>query len=252
MRLKQFIIQEGRSKHITENEAYDILEKYCKTSLKKYFKGIGLYRGVRSMDSNYNTIDPKKFDRISKNNKNYYTLINDNSPCWKGYPKRSQSIIFINGVAEASMYGNVYIVFPYDNADIAIGSAFDYWSMFKETIGIGLEYFVGYIERLFEQVDIKLTDKSYNSIKKSFKEFDDKLKTHTGLKIYFKQYTFMKGYDGNLMEHLQNLMCPDKNGIKLVKIDNIKKMNTHHEMWTDNKCVTINYNMADKLESHFK
>jgi len=139
MRLKQFIIQEGRSKEIHLDKAIDTIHKKCRQAMNMYRKGYGIYRGIEfygsSKSPRFLEIDPKKGEpRKSANTFNYYTLLNDNSPKWVSYPKRSQSIICSTLEGGAQGYGTMYYVFPYDNTKIGVCPEDDYWHSFQKVI----------------------------------------------------------------------------------------------------------------------
>jgi hypothetical protein len=251
MRLKQFIT-EGRSKELKEDEVIDLIKKNCKQALNKYKKGIVIYRGVE-MDVSYAFVDPKKSKpRRSANTSNYYTLINDNSPYWKQYPKRSESLICTTNKFTPEGYGTSYIVLPYDNAKIGVCSESDYWDSFPVLLEQAYGHYSYYnlasfnrdLERLFEQVDIPLSDNSYSSLQHSFGLFDitfdhdvdsiDSLKNDDG-------FYFLKWYEEvwDLMKHFNDILEPKSNKFGLYKINNLNKYNDR-EVWTDSKAVLVN------------
>ena len=133
MRLQQYI-NEGRGKSIGVQETAKIIKKNCSAALKTYNKGYGIYRGITTYqsDGDFVLIDPKKHTRDSANTYNYYTLINDNSPKWKKYPKRSKSIVCTTDQSRAKEYGDgdVYVVFPFNGSKIGVCNADDYWVSF--------------------------------------------------------------------------------------------------------------------------
>jgi len=130
MRLKQYIT-ESRSKSMRMDDAINAIKTHCKQSVKKYKQGIRIYRGIDVYEQ-FLFVDPLKYERVSANTSNYYTVINDNSPYWKKYPKRSRSIICGSDWDISTVYGTVYHVFPYDNAKIGICSQSDYWDSFPK------------------------------------------------------------------------------------------------------------------------
>jgi hypothetical protein len=248
MRLKQYIT-EGRSKEIKEDEVIDLIKKNCKQALNKYKKGIVIYRGVE-MDVSYTFVDPKSGKpRRSANTSNYYTLINDNSPLWKQYPKRSESLICTTNKFTPEGYGTSYIVLPYDNAKIGVCSESDYWDSFPNLSRLVDGYYnIGFfnreLETLFKQVDIPLSDNSYNGIQHSFGLFDltfnHDIESIESL-IYEDEYNILKGYDKvwDLMKHFNILLAPEPNKFGLYKISNLGKYK-EREVWTDSKAVLIN------------
>jgi len=91
-----------------------------------------IYRGVENEGNPFIFIDPSKYKRVSAyHDYNYYTLLFDNLPSWKSYPKRSQSIVCATDKNIARNYGYVYRVFPKIRSKIGVCSDSDIWSSFK-------------------------------------------------------------------------------------------------------------------------
>jgi len=242
MRLKQYILQEGRSKQLDKQEAFSLIDKHCKEAVKAYFDGKRIYRGARNK-KDYLYIDPKKFIRKSKDNDNYYTLINDNADCWKGYPKRSQSIICTTSISDALDYGEPYIVFPYDGAKIGVAPAFDYWSSFIDELNMNLNDFVLTLKKVFKSLNIPLSDKSYKDMAKSFKAFDKLVRKTEVISMLPR----MNHYDGDLLKHFEQLMCPRNNYFELKTID--KLTDNGVEVWTDSKSILISFKQSAVFEN---
>jgi hypothetical protein len=249
MRFQQYILQEDRSKQLDEQEAFSLIDKHCKEAVKTYFDGIRIYRGARNK-KDYLYIDPKKFIRKSKDNDNYYTLINDNADCWKGYPKRSQSIICTTSISDTLDYGEPYIVFPYDGAKIGVAPTFDYWSSFTDELNMNLNTFISRLKNVFKSLNLPLSDKSYKDMVKSFKAFDEYMKTHQLALDVHKMLPRMELYDGDLLKHFEQLMCPKNNNFELKTID--KLTDNGVEVWTDSKSILISFKQSAVFESHFE
>jgi hypothetical protein len=243
MRLKTFLLQEGRSKEISEEEAINLIKKNCQQALK----GTPIYRGIRrSSTVNYMFIDPKSGKpRVSANTRNYYTLINDNSPYWKQYPKRSRSIICTTDSMSASRYGWVKRVFPYDGAKIGVCPERDYWLSFQKILGeyITLDEFNNILYKLINtKANIYgFNDSSYKNIVESFKTFDMFMKDSPKLLESIKnEYPMFKDYDPEkitFLEYVQKLLSPKPNGFKLKKSGD--KLPREREVWTDSKSVLV-------------
>jgi len=245
MRLKQFILQESRSRVISEDEAYSIIEKNCKKAIKAYFKDIKMWRGIHNKNP-YLYIDPKKFTRKSKDNDNYYTLINDNASCWKDYPKRSQSIVCSTSMRDSQDYGSPYIVLPYDGAKIGVAPAFDYWSSFIDELDMNLNDFVLTLKKVFKSLNIPLSDKSYKDMAKSFKAFDKLVRKTEVISMLPR----MNHYDGDLLKHFEQLMCPKNNYFELKTIDKITEKSV--EVWTDSESILLASDKQQEFEERFQ
>jgi len=249
MRFKNYI-NESRSKVIDPKDVIKIIKSKCKKALKSYKKGDIIYRGI---NDNYKflSIDPKKHTRESANTMNYYTLINDNSPAWKKYPKRSQSLICTTDMFTASNYGYEYVVLPYDGAKIGVAPMEDYWFSFDNITGIdSLDSFNYQLERLFKQINIPLSDASYSKIQRAFNDFDIIFGyDDESLNILIDDnFSILDGYDdyNDMMEFIQETLDPDNNGFRLITIGD-KLPNGDNELWTDSKCILINVNISDEI-----
>jgi hypothetical protein len=180
MKLKQYL-KESRSDSIEKFEAIDYIKKNCKKALDRVKKGDIIYRGMRQdSDNTYLFIDPTKGNpRVSANTSNHTTLIIDNSPKWKSYPKRSRSIICSTDKAYTHGFGNMtYIVFPYDSCTYGVCPTTDIWGSFMKTTK-------AYIDQFNERLDFTIkmsideksivTDKSWDSLKSFLKISSDSI-----------------------------------------------------------------------------
>ena len=79
MRFENYILNEGRSKTITEEQVIEMLSAYCSKAVKTYASS-PIYRGVNNRDD-YLYISPNPLKpRKSANTANFYTLIMNNAP----------------------------------------------------------------------------------------------------------------------------------------------------------------------------
>lgn len=107
---------------------------WCEKNAKTYLNNASKYpifRGMRSLSSSTTIIDTNGFNRVSANTENYYTWWLDNNPTWKGYPKRSKSLICSTDRNYAAYFGYLYLIIPSDKANIGICSKFDLWESFN-------------------------------------------------------------------------------------------------------------------------
>ena len=280
MRYKQFL-SENRSKRINPNKCISLLEQNCSKAINAYKKGNIIYRGLEDFNGNREClyVNPKSYVRESHNTQNYYTWINDNSPKWNKYPKRSESIICTTERDIAVDYGNVYIVFPYDGAKIGVCSNSDYWYSFShlryETKIASLDSFNHQLNSIFENFGKSLDYISdYDDLKYAFKEFDNiikesdeewrksdiedaeyeniKYEEYKGSRtidylIDSENFELLQGYTKyeDLMKYLQSLLDPSKNKFSLKRIgDSLPK---DREIWTDSKSILI---LEDKVSDY--
>jgi len=277
MRLKQYLI-EGRSKTISRDKAIDILHSKCKKAVKAYKNGNAIYRGMDDA-GDFAQVSSSKFTRESANTDNYYTLINDNSPAWAKYPKRSKSIICTTNFESAQRYGTLYAVFPFDNAKIGVCSNYDYWWSFpffsKYADGDDLTSYNYTIKSLLINIDPdvakrNLTYKKLSSIMTKFDKYtqfkneemiNDAKETHnmTGIKpktskypytdMLVDMYPMMKDYAkfNSLEEYSRYLLDPKKNKFELKTIGD--KLPKNKEVWTDGDSILIKALIAMRVLS---
>ncbi len=120
----------SRAEYITEQKVIEILKKDCMEYVHANPIPV-VFRGAPgSSDRGYKIIDPKQSTRISRNTSNYYTWIIDNSPRWKQFPKRSNSLICTGDYWKARNYGRTYMVMPIDGAKFGVCPDSDIWSSF--------------------------------------------------------------------------------------------------------------------------
>jgi hypothetical protein len=270
MRLKQYLITERRSKELSKNEAVDILFDNCQNAVKDYENGYKLYRGLYKPAGNYALVDPKsgKPRKSAYATYNYYTLFIDNLPSWRQYPKRSESLICTTSYTKAVQYtydNNPYIVFPYDNAKLAVAPTDDIFTSFKIyhdntynlIFGTGRE-FNEFLEWFFDKITgIDDASSNWNRLKKAMNIFDKEWKTGEAKEdienTYNSTYTrhlyesivsfFEDNYKGNMLKMFDKLLNPDYNGFRLTK--KISQIPDDREVWTDSKCLMIR---SDEVE----
>ena len=130
MKLFEVAYSAQRTKKISEEDFVYLLEKNCKQSAKR-INATPLYRGVdKDLQLQFGDTSVGS-PRKSANTKNYYTLWVDNSPMWKDFPKRSRSFICTTDKEYASSFGEIYLVIPFDNAQIGICPSGDFWFSFE-------------------------------------------------------------------------------------------------------------------------
>jgi hypothetical protein len=136
-----------------------------------------IWRGEKQQDSilgkdGIAVIDTTRSERKSATTSNWYTLIIDNHPRYKEYPKRSQSLICTNDIEIAEFFGSLMAIIPFNSAKIGIVNNRDIW---YKTIVMGgekmsIERANGYFDSLKK---FGLSDTNWQS----FIDFDKKLKT---------------------------------------------------------------------------
>jgi hypothetical protein len=251
MRLQQFIIQENRGLKLDIEDAVGIIQDYCMKSYEGYINGSRIYRGMQ-YDTDYYYIDPKVGKpRVSANTMNYYTLINDNSPYWKGYPKRSESLICTTDKNISEEYGISYVVLPYDGAKVGVCPANDYWFSFEKSINNILDQFNKELKRLFIRFGVSYSDESFSGIVKTLKMVEKEIKKTEPKKVKWltSDIHFMKGYKegSDILKHIQELLSPKKNGFTIKKPHELSSYKSK-EVWTDSRSVLIKENKMNVVK----
>ena len=253
MRLNNFLneLKETRTKAISNNKAIEIINKNCTDILKYYQKNNQyIYRGAPGGPVCLFTDPTKGKLRKSRDIPNYYTLLFDNLPAWKLYPKRSKSLICTSNLNDARGFGVVYVVFPYNNAKIGVCPSSDIWSVFQKYLH-SLSFFATHLKNLLKDfLDYIPDDNSWNSLQKDFKKVekiikdkeytDDEIQDIQYEKIYgdvFKTWVrrILKGE--KFTDVFNDILDPKKNYFKIIKVGD--KLPPLKEVWTDSKCVLI-------------
>lgn len=112
----------GYKNVITEEQAIELIKKHCKNVDPQK----PLYRGMKSKYGEYYyMIEASKGNRVSANTSNHYTLIIDH--LLGNNPLRSKSIICTNDLKYTYIYGDAFVVFPYDDVEIGKCEYDDIW-----------------------------------------------------------------------------------------------------------------------------
>lgn len=229
------------------------LNQHCKNALAML--GNPLWRGMRNHSDPIIVIDPRSGKRKSENTTNYYTQIIDNSPYFKGWPKRSKSLICSSGIDYAAGYsrsGGLYAIFPYDGVPIAVCPEEDMWSTPAAMPGLGLDLDgdenMNDLNR-FLRYDLGLPE-SYPAMKKS-------IQTHkfaANLTLARAELTAQQRKDKvtpeNFLEYLQYNLSPQKCGFRLLTIEQFAAQPPNNkECWVGGPVVAIR---ADVLQEFVK
>ncbi len=245
MRLNHFL-NEGRTETIDDDKALEFLSNRCQDSIHQNWK---MYRGMSGINSNkFYYVNPINFTRKSANAvDNYYTLLIDNLPEWKDYPKRAKSIVCASNRSQADGYGIPCRVFPVDNANVGVCPTVDLWFSF-EKYGIDiLSTFNAMFHGLIVNVLKKPVPNTWAELKKIFEYIDINKEAirnqfmELNLVFMYKYFSQKIRYfngDDSLLDVLQYQFHPEKNGFKHVKVGQ-SGVTDMVELWTDAECIII-------------
>lgn len=253
MRLRKFI-NEGRSKSITIEEAIKLLWENCRDFIKN---GSVVYRGIYDARDTALIVSPANFVRKSRNTSNFYTLLMDNLPAWKKYPKRSKSIICATNRNYAEDMGESYRVFPFDGSKIGVCPEDDLWGSFILDID-SLEVFNDGIGIMIDKFDTGVQENdivTYNDLLQLFNHFDDfksdfKIDKHMFPTFFdFKLFEPYFETDVKLIDFAKEILDPERHKFKLENTKTFKNVD-HREVWTDGTSILLNNKIAkDAMES---
>jgi hypothetical protein len=243
-RLKNFLLEEfdpigRRTKVISFEDAKNIIETKCTDVLNFYRKSnTYIYRGTSS--GNILHLDTRgKEERESRSIQNYYTLIINNDPSWKKFPKRQ--IICSTWMAA---YGKIsYLVFPINGSKIGICSKNDIWYSFDRIMSMrdrSVSLFFDELDRCFKKY-ANMNVKTYNDLKKACGIVDNKLNDYKEVIFEFINYDEFKKY--GMFNTLLNIFSPKS--FDVVSTKTLNKLKEKREVWMDTECILINVGMVD-------
>lgn len=266
-KIQYFKLFESRTARLSDEEFINLAKTKCKDFLAspKY-----LQRIKGSYDGDYSYINPKLSHRnpLMKDEgsggvfSSHHTLLMDNLPSWKGFPKRTQSIIGSTNFGFDPSFGDhYYCIIPYDNANFAVAPDCDLWNSSCKISGE--EYkFDDYFSESFSQA--RISDYSYNEMMEDIQKLYDEYltgKEHEISRYIIRILKQMK--EDNVTDirvALNNYFAPDKfrglgtklvgsNGFTLMnysEISNIQEKDSNgnlikygNEFWTDSECLIV-------------
>jgi hypothetical protein len=262
---KQFISEndeEDSRDYVPQRVTSDDLIEWCEANCPRYLENLSnsanprIDRGTVGVGSKrFAKIDTNKFNRVSANTLNFYTLWMDNHPDWSAYPKRSKSLICSTSIETAGGYGTgAYLVFPADKNKIGVCSANDLWfsfvQMFKalDNESEAMNTINSLVENIFKSLGIER-----QQIKQAERSYDEREKQCTADKIatavyagevsaYYMHYyrepvKLMKnnGYD-SLYDVWEANMDPRKNGFSTRTAGDFEDVSDDAEVWVQGEC----------------
>jgi hypothetical protein len=266
-RIQYFKLFESRTARLSDEEFINLAKTKCKDFLAspKY-----LQRIKASFNGDYSYINPKLSHRnpLMKDEgsggvfSSHHTLLMDNLPSWKGFPKRTQSIIGSTNFGFDPSFGDhYYCIIPYDGANFAVAPDCDLWNSSCK-ISNNEYKFDDYFSESFSQASI--SDDTYNDMMNDIQKlYDDYLggKEHQvsgyitrilkqmkednvkDVRLAFNEYFAPNKFRGLGTKHVGS------NGFTLMnysEISNIQEKDSQgnlikygNEFWTDSECLIV-------------
>lgn len=236
---------------INTSDTIEIIKKYASDALWMLKENRPIYRGsVQAFDkiaSNVSIADPSKTKRKSSNTKNYYTLIFDNHPEMKDFPKRSRSFIASTDLDKALSYGgqdydNLYVLIPFNGVKMGIVHSEDIWDLRIDLFGENWD--LKRANTVFR--NLGLTDNSFNEFIKYEKQINKPGGTSELLKKNFAATILgskddIDYYTENFLKHIFDAYSPKRIGLTVATTATMPH-NLNSEVWIGGKCLVIKYN----------
>lgn len=237
-----------------------INEKYSDAWNEFYNSDNGIFRGHNIGNSLAAIAEPKTGVRKSQNTANYYTILLDNNPHLKDFPKRSESFICHTDPSRASEYENegggreTCLVLPKNGAKIAIANRYDIWDVRVPFISHN-EVLGDLASILYDIVEFDLKENTLEEFKKSISLNIDEIFKQLCSNTHIAKIKNMPGEKD--VDKLINFIF-QKWDLKTLKFELIttKEMNRlenkNSEVWLDDECLLITWDIAYRLVNRLK
>lgn len=240
------------------SKVYDLIQKdYSDAWAAHAEKGKSFWRGHNIGPTPVIISKPSTGSRKSEYTTNYYTILLDNNPLWKDYPKRSKSFIGHSSISRASKYEiegrNLCLVLPKNGSKIAACPEFDIWDTQAKFLNYTV-YFADLYAVFDDFVNLKLKDNTIEEFKKALGFFG----VEQLIKIYGKDNHQLKldltdpkthQIDVDLFfDYIFKQWDPDKLGFNVFNTSQMDSMPENKELWTDGDCLIITDDYLEELE----
>ena len=255
--VKYFKLFESRTAEITDEEFVRLVKENCQDFLAnpKY-----LQRMKGDFNGEYSYIDPKQHVRKPLMDtegagvvSTHHTLLMENLPSWKAFPKRSESIIGSLKFNEDQAFGQrCYLVIPYDGANFGLAPASDLWGSYCEVGDMKYEFDNVFTERL---TDLDVSEKSYEAMMKDLQHYYEDYLIRERNKEYKRSLSYIDNIFmnfssdgiGSVEEGFDKYFAPQKfssrvgagaKEFKSVEYNGLVS-DDKREFWTDSRCFLV-------------
>lgn len=236
----------------TTKQAIAMLNKHCKDALWMLHEDRPLHRGEKNLSAKVDkagfiSVDTSATVRKSQNTTNYYTVIIDNNPLMKDFPKRSRSFIASTSSGTAGGFawsGKVYKMVPFDGVKIGVCSQFDMWETKINLFDVRrtIENMNPYIEMLGVPADI---DK--------IKAFGDRLKAGDEKAIWTFKQAFPNGgkYVKDFIDEIWKAYSPAGMKVECYTTADMPHNLVDREVWVGGNVMLITKEMWDGMRNSY-
>lgn len=235
-------------------EAIQLLNSKCKNALWMLKEDAAIYRSDISSEPRlalgqhgFATVDTSATERKSENTSNYYTVILDNIPSRKDFPKRSRSFIASMDSRRALEFArhdinNLFIIIPFDTAKIGCVNKWDVWETYVSMFGV---------RRQLPDVNNVFARLGLSADWTSFEEFDAKLKAKDkGALAAFDKIFGKDDLPVSFLDSIDASFSPAATGHRAYTTATLPH-NVSGEVWVSGECVLITTGMWLRLSKAF-
>lgn len=206
-----------------------------------------IYRGDRNAapkirETGFAVVDPSLTERKSQNTWNHYTVILDNNPKTKEFPKRSRSFIASTDDDYAGGFGEVSVVIPFNGTKIGVVNSMDIWDVPVVLFGrrITFDQFSDYMQGM----DVKENIEDFKRVDSELRDGNKKL--IVGLHNHFPHATAEDA--NNFLKKIFTAFDPISTQFESLTTKTLKKVMEHKsEVWVGGPCLVMSRVAWDKL-----
>ena len=240
---KEFLAEEAVTprimKALSDADFKSELNHYCTQAVDNAENGNFIYRGDKEWIKPYLHMNTTQSTRKSDNHSNYYTELIDTLPSFKNFPKRSKSIIASPSKSKSKPYGDLYKIYPYDNAKVGICKGKDIWDT---TINLwGKKLSIATLNSFFSQIGIPQTN-----VLAELKAFDEKIKEDSkefrklafSLNAYFHDEAELEECRKTFYKDILEAFTPEKLEFKWVYAKDLNLYDyANNELWIEGELI---------------
>lgn len=258
MRLNTYLNEVVANNQLDEESTLNVLSSSCSSNRKhcKIFRGDSKFK-YKTKASPFFLFPKDRGERKSAHTYNHYTLLIDNLPCWKDYPKRSKSLICSSDVDRAqsavksTSIDQVLTLIPFDGSVVGICPKYDIWDGWKNVAAWGFELssaqMYGFNSFLHTYMFIKDSE-LLRSLSMSFESIITKHSWRFGQ--LQDKYEAVKNDYNSLGDWLSEVLDPRKNGFSFTT--SLSSIPAKREVWFDGSAIGYFYSATKKNDKLYK